>query len=317
MVSLNMSQLNLSSVRSQPPQENGTKSISEAEAKLGAITIQDSEDEYHCEYREDIWQHLLEQEKDKLEIHLQSPQQLRDINKKLGLTIATLHSAAALLDQFMDAHRLRADRLTHISNVHLCGKTFRQLEWMVGQHVRWRLLAPTPVTFAALLAQYVVTDGDLTTRHPKMMQTLKSRDAPVESETDQGYSSAKTSPNQTPSTSPHQVSPASSTCSTSTRSYVNVDTSYRQHPVQASMYSVLDLNAANLTNVRDCYLPAVDMTVRVDNPNDYRYFKSRRLIEASLEGQPSTSMAVKRGLEANVDLDRKRYRLTQISQVVQ
>lgn len=149
------------------------------------------------------------------------------------------------------------------------------------------------------------------------MQTLKSRDAPNESETDQGYSSAKTSPNQTPSTSPLQVSPASSTCSTSTRSYINVDTSYRQHPVQASMYSVLDLNAANLTNVRDCYLPAVDLTLRVDNPNDYRYFKSRRLIEASLEGQPSTSMAVKRGLETNVDLDRKRYRLTQMSQVVQ
>lgn len=83
------------------------------------------------------------------------------------------------------------------------------------------------------------------------------------------------------------------------------------------MYSVLDLNAANLTNVRDCYLPAVDLTLRVDNPNDYRYFKSRRLIEASLEGQPSTSMAVKRGLETNVDLDRKRYRLTQMSQVVQ
>lgn len=44
---------------------------------------------------------------------------------------------------------------------------------MVGQHVRWRLLAPTPVTFAALLAQYVVTDADLTTRHPKFVRRIK------------------------------------------------------------------------------------------------------------------------------------------------
>ncbi|XP_063382957.1 cyclin-J-like [Cydia fagiglandana] len=428
MESLNMSKLNLSNVRSQVPHESGTKSVSEAEAKLDAICIRDPDDEYHCEYREDIWKHLLEQEAEKPVIHLQSPQlefrgaliqQLRDISKKLGLSIATLHSAAALLDLFMDAHRLRADRLTHvalaclslaakseekfsraptlktlskISNVQLCGKTFRQLEWMVGQHARWRLLAPTPVTFAALLAQYVVTDGDLKTRHPKfvrrfkrdgakqleayldltlsdvrlkvveavevgcacvacaraelgltawpawlatatarqasriapvarllhrMMQILKSRETPADAEIDQGYSSAKTSPNQTPSTSPLQVSPASSTCSTSTRSYVNVDTSYRQKPVQSSMYSVLDLNNTSVTNIENYYLPtAVDMTLRVDNPNDYRYFKSRRLIEASLEGG-AANRAVKRGLDSTVELDRKRYRLTQMSQVVQ
>ncbi|XP_063541925.1 cyclin-J-like [Cydia strobilella] len=428
MESLNMSQLNLSNVRSQVPHESGTKSVSEAEAKLDAISIRDPDDEYHCEYREDIWNHLLEQEAEKPVIHLQSPQakfrgaliqQLRDISKKLGLSIATLHSAAALLDLFMDAHRLRADRLTHvalvclslaakseekfsraptlktlskISNVHLCGKTFRQLEWMVGQHARWRLLAPTPVTFAALLAQYVVTDGDLTTRHPKfvrrfkrdgakqleayldltlsdvrlkvvegvevgcacvacaraelglpawpawlatatarqasriapvarllhrMMQILKSRETPTEAEIDQGYSSAKTSPNQTPSTSPLQVSPGSSTCSTSTRSYVNVDTSYRHKPVQTGVYSVLDLNNTSVTNIENYYLPtAVDMTLRVDNPNDYRYFKSRRLIEASLEGG-AANRAVKRGLDSTVELDRKRYRLTQMSQVVQ
>lgn len=63
--------------------------------------------------------------------------------------------------------------LSKISGVELCGKTFRQLEWMVGQHVRWRLLAPTPVSFAALLAHYVVTDADLTTRHPKFVRRIK------------------------------------------------------------------------------------------------------------------------------------------------
>lgn len=63
--------------------------------------------------------------------------------------------------------------LSMASNVELCGKTFRQLEWMVGQHVKWRLLAPTPVTFATLLAQYVVADSDLTTRHPKFVRRFK------------------------------------------------------------------------------------------------------------------------------------------------
>ncbi|CAG5024815.1 unnamed protein product [Parnassius apollo] len=353
-------------------------------------------------------------------------QQLRDVTKKLGLTLATLHSAVAQLDLFMDAHRLRADRLTHvalaclslaakseekfsraptlktlskISGVQLCGKTFRQLEWMVGQHVRWRLLAPTPVTFAALLAQYVVTDGDLTTRHPKfvrrfkrdgaklleayldltlsdvrlkvvesvdvgcacvacaradlglcawpgwlatvsgrkatsvapiarllqrMMQILKSRDGNVDSEVDQGYSSARTSPNQTPCNSPrYQVSPASSTCSAS--SHINVD--YRQHPITErrldNAYSVLDLsdaNAAPTVNVQDYYhLPtAIDMTCqRVNNPVDYRYCRSSRLIEASLGTVQPSNMAVKRGLDTNIELERKRYRLaSQMSQVV-
>lgn len=42
-------------------------------------------------------------------------QQLRDVTKKMGLTIATLHTAVHQLDLFMDAHRLRADRLTHVA----------------------------------------------------------------------------------------------------------------------------------------------------------------------------------------------------------
>lgn len=63
--------------------------------------------------------------------------------------------------------------LAKVSGIQLCGKTFRQLEWMVGQHVRWRLLTPTPVTFAALLAQYVVADCDLTTRHPKFVRRFR------------------------------------------------------------------------------------------------------------------------------------------------
>lgn len=160
------------------------------------------------------------------------------------------------------------------------------------------------------------------------MQILKSRETPVESEVDQGYSSAKTSPNQTPCTSPSfHVSPASSTCSTSSRSQLNVDTSYRQRPITErrpdSDYSVLDFNDTNVptnVNVQDYYrLPtAVDMTLhRVNSAADYRYCRSRRLLEASLENQPSTSMAVKRGLDSNVDIERKRYRLApQMSQVV-
>ncbi|XP_028158978.1 cyclin-J-like [Ostrinia furnacalis] len=439
MESLNMSKLNLSSVRGNTSNENSARA-EPFEVKLDTTALTDPDDEYHCEYRDDIWQSLLEQESQKPTIHLQSPQlefrgtlvqQLRDVTKKLGLSIATLHSAVAQLDLFMDAHRLRADRLTHvalaclslaakseekigraptlktlakISGVQLCGKTFRQLEWMVGQHVRWRLLAPTPVSFAALLSQYVVTDGDLTTRHPKfvrrfrrdaarlleryldltlsdvrlkvvdsvdvgcacvacaradlglnawpawlaeragrkptsvaplarllqrMMQILKSRENGGDSEADQGYSSARTSPNLTPCTSPrYHISPASSTCSNSSRSYINVDSSYRQHPITErrpdSSYSVLDLDDTNVqptVNVQEYYqLPtAVDMTLqRVDNPSEYRYCRSRRLVEASLETvEPSTSMAVKRGLENNVELDRKRYRLTtQMSQVV-
>lgn len=34
-------------------------------------------------------------------------------------------------------------------------------------------MTPTPVTFAALLAQYVVTDSDLTTRHPKFVRRFR------------------------------------------------------------------------------------------------------------------------------------------------
>ncbi|KAL4709118.1 hypothetical protein ACJJTC_014677 [Scirpophaga incertulas] len=438
METLNMSKLNLTSVRDNSL-EIPTKNSEIYHAKVEPNILTDTDDEYHCEYRDEIWQNLLEQESKKTTIHLQSPQlefrgtlvqQLRDVTKKLDMSIATLHSAVALLDLFMDAHRLRADRLTHVAlaclslaakseekysraltlktlskicGVHLCGKTFQQLEWMVGQHVCWRLLAPTPVTFAALLAQYVVTDADLTTRHPKfvrrlkrdgaklleayldltlsdvrlkvleavdvgsacvacaradiglpawppslasisgrqaanvapiarllqrMMQILKSRETSVDTETDQGYSSARTSPNQTPTTSPnHENSPASSTCSSSSRSYLNVDSSYRQHPVpegRSEDANVLDMDESSVqstVNVEQYFqLPtAVDMTCqRVNNPADYRYCRSRRLVEASLETvQPSTSMAVKRGLDTDVDLDRKRYRLTtQMSQVV-
>lgn len=43
----------------------------------------------------------------------------------------------------------------------------------MGQHVRWRLLAPTPATFAALLAPYVVADCDLSTRHPKFVRRFR------------------------------------------------------------------------------------------------------------------------------------------------
>ncbi|XP_072933160.1 G2/mitotic-specific cyclin-B2-like isoform X2 [Epargyreus clarus] len=428
METLNMSKLNLSSVRSHVGNDNGPKPEA-SEVKIETNSITDPDDEYHCEYREEIWKNLLEQDAEKPTIHLQSPQlefrgalvqQLRDVTKKLGLSLATLHSAVAQLDLFMDAHRLRADRLTHvalaclslaakseekfsraptlktlskISGVQLCGKTFRQLEWMVGQHVRWRLLAPTPVTFAALLAQYVVTDSDLTTRHPKfvrrfkrdgaklleayldltlsdvrlkvvgcvdvgcacvacaraelglgawpawlaaaagrapadvapiarllqrMMQIMKSRDT-TDSEVDQGYSSARTSPNLTPCTSPrYHISPASSTCSTSSN-YFNVDT-YRQRPIRSDYVLDLDDNVAPSISQDYYRLPtAVDMTCqRVDNPADYRFCRSNRLVEASLETvQPSTSMAVKRGLDTNIDIDRKRYRLaTQMSQVV-
>ncbi|XP_013147338.1 PREDICTED: uncharacterized protein LOC106110164 [Papilio polytes] len=435
MESLNMSKLNLSSVRSQASNDTVIKP-EKPEVKIETSSLlTDPDDEFYCEYRDDIWKNLLEQEAQKPIIHLQSPQlefrgalvqQLRDVTKKLSLTLATLHSAVAQLDLFMDAHRLRSDRLTHValaclslaakseeklsraptlktlskvSGVQLCGKTFRQLEWMVGQHVRWRLLAPTPVTFAALLAQYVITDSDLTTRHPKfvrrfkrdgakllesyldltlsdvrlkvvesvdvgcacvacaradlglcawpgwlatvtgrkptsvapiarllqrMMQILKSRDGTGDSEIDQGYSSARTSPNLTPCHSPScQVSPATSSCSTS--SYINMD--YRQRPVTErrldNAYSVLDLsdnNPAPNVNIQDYYrLPtAIDMTCqRVNNPADYRFCRSSRLIEASLDTVTPSNVAVKRGLDTNIELERKRYRLTsQMSQVV-
>lgn len=420
-----MSQLNLSSVRSHTSKENEPK-VETTVSRYNPNPIIDPDEEYHTEYREEIWKNLLEQEAEKPTIHLQSPQlefrgtlvqQLRDATKKLSLSIATLHSAVAQLDLFMDAHRLRSDRLTHvalaclslaakseekvsraptlktlskISGVQLCGKTFRQLEWMVGQHVRWRLMAPTPATFAALLAQFVVTEADLTTRHPKfvrrfkrdgtrlleeyldltlsdvrlvalesvdvgcacvacaraglqlaawpawlaaragrdhaavapvarllqkMMQMVKSRETQVDTEADQGYSSAHTSPNLTPCTSPYQVSPASSTCSTS---YLN---DYRQRPVETdTTYSVLDLNdsAPTAQNYRPLQLPTTTTCQRVDNPSEYRYCRSNRLVDASIDTvQPSNSMAVKRGLDTEVEVDRKRYRYAnQMSQVI-
>lgn len=155
-----------------------------------------------------------------------------------------------------------------------------------------------------------------------MMQILKSRENSVDSEVDQGYSSARTSPNQTPSTSPmFHVSPASSTSSASSR---GMNDAYRQRPIDRpdTSYSVLDLDESNLSNVnvqQDYFrLPTVDVTLqRVNNPVDYRYCRSRRLIDASLEPGQSTNVAVKRGLDSNMELERKRYRLTtQMSQVV-
>ncbi|CAH2243218.1 jg18706 [Pararge aegeria aegeria] len=166
-----------------------------------------------------------------------------------------------------------------------------------------------------------------------MMQILKSRDN-HDSELDQGYSSAKTSPNVTPCTSPsHQISPSSS-CSTSSRISI-IDTSYRQHPVRqdipttfldqhprrqdvtSTFLDVTDTNLSDIPNTEytNLYRLPVDMTCqRVNNPADYRFCRSSRLLEP---GQPSTSVAVKRGLDNNVELDRKRYRLSsQLSQVV-
>ncbi|XP_034835931.1 cyclin-J-like [Maniola hyperantus] len=453
MESLNMAKLNLSSVRNNAAAEVAPPKQDVTDTKLENNSFTDPEEEYHCEYREDIWKTLLEQDADKPNIHLQSPQlefrgalvqQLRDVTKKLSLTLATLHSAVAMLDLFMDAHRLRADRLTHValaclslaakseenfskaptlktlskvSGVQLCGKTFRQLEWMVGQHVRWRLLSPTPVTFASLLAQYVVADCDLTTRHPKfvrrfkrdgaklleayldltlsdvrlkvvecvdvgcacvacaraelglsawpawlaaiagrdrttvapiarllqrMMQILKTRENP-DLETDQGYSSAKTSPNVTPCTSPnHQISPSSSTSS-----HKSIIDTYRQHPIDnrrtdmpttcveqhrnstyiqqdisSAFLDVTDTNLPNIPNQEylnaNLYRIPVDMSQRVNHPADYRFCRSSRLLESGYDSiQPSTSVAVKRGLDSTVELDRKRYRLTShLSQVV-
>ncbi|XP_045454624.1 uncharacterized protein LOC123664050 [Melitaea cinxia] len=431
METLNMSKLNLSSVRSTVAADNASKQ-DVLEPKFETLILMDPDDDYNCEYREDIWKNLLEQDAQKPPIHLQSPQlefrgalvqQLRDVTKKLGLTLATLHSAVAQLDLFMDAHRLRADRLTHValaclslaakseekfsraptlktlsktSGVQLCSKMFRQLEWMVGQHVRWRLLAPTPATFAALLAPYVVADCDLSTRHPKfvrrfrrdgaklleayldltlsdvrlkvvesadvgcacvacaraalglsawpawlaaragrppaavapvarllqrMMQILKSREA-ADTDVDQGYSSARTSPNITPCTSPqYENSPASSTCSTS-RSFQNNE-SYRQHPTRSDDYTVLDLEDSEVPegsevqrNLDYRRLP-IDMTCqRVGNPTDYSFCRSSRLIEASLNPVATTSMGIKRSLDPGHEYDAKRYRLSQMSQVV-
>lgn len=153
-----------------------------------------------------------------------------------------------------------------------------------------------------------------------MMQILKSRETSVEPEIDQGYSSARTTPNQTPCTSPScRISPGSSTSSTSSSSHLNVDKSYRHLPINKRRpdgdYTVLDLNDTNVPEnlkVQDYYrLPtAVDLTLqRVNSDADYNYCRSRRLLEASLGNEPSTSMAVKRGLDSSVDIERKRYRL--------
>lgn len=58
-------------------------------------------------------------------------QQLREATKKLDLSLATLHAAVALLDLFMDAHRLRSDRLTHVALacLSLAGKCYIRLSF--------------------------------------------------------------------------------------------------------------------------------------------------------------------------------------------
>lgn len=155
------------------------------------------------------------------------------------------------------------------------------------------------------------------------MQFLKAKENTTDtSDIDQGYGSARTSPNLTPCASPRfHVSPASSTCSTSSRSYINVDNSYRHNPVpETGPYTVLDVDSNTLpTTSQDYHLPrAMDMTMqRVNNQLEYNFSRSRRLIEASFGTEPSTTLAVKRGLDTNGEIDKKRYRITtQVSQAV-
>lgn len=83
----------------------------------------------------------------------------------------------------------------------------------------------------------------------------------------------------------------------------------------------LDVNDTNLPVMQNqdytnLYRIPVDMArQRVNHPADYRFCRSRRLLESGYDG-PSTSMAVKRGYDGNVELDRKRYRMSsQLSQV--
>lgn len=158
------------------------------------------------------------------------------------------------------------------------------------------------------------------------MQTLKNRESNVDTDVDQGYSSARTSPNQTPSTSPrYQVSPDSSS-SSSTRSS---DHTYRNRaipePHRANSYSVLDLEDSNIVPNNDANLyripEALDMTCQKfdsNDPNGYRFVRSRRLVEDSLKMvEPSASRAVKRtAVDEKLELDCKKFRLTtQMSQV--
>lgn len=372
----------------------------------------DTEDDFHVEYRNDIWNNLLTQEADKMLIHLQSPQleyrgalvcQLRSVCNKLSLGIGTLHSAVTLLDLFMDAHRLRSDRLSYVALAclslaakseerfskaptiktlsrvtgnKLCSTTFRQLEWMIGEHVKWRLLMPTPATYAALLAGFIVTDEDLNTKDPKlirkfkrdgqrlleayldltlsdvrlrcvesvcvacacvccarvsaglslsntalgdtlrphghtvellaglllrMMQVRKSKESSNTEEVDQGYGSAKTTPMQTPCASPMcQPSPSNNL----------------SHPV-------LDLNDSAPTS-SFCLNPELTppkyskyYVVNSNDPNDYSFYRSHKLLEASMGGAP-VRMAVKRSALDNsrIEMDNKRVCLVdRMSQV--
>lgn len=160
---------------------------------MGALLYEESK----SDYTSDILDHLLKKESLKPKIHLQSPQlqfrgalvcDLRMYASRLKLTRSTLHSAVWLLDLFMDAHDLRCDRLTDISlvclslaakveekfgrapsikairsvsDIPLTAETVRELEWTVARHARWRLLMPTPVTFALLLVHSLITPRDL------------------------------------------------------------------------------------------------------------------------------------------------------------
>ncbi|GBP04477.1 Cyclin-J [Eumeta japonica] len=467
-----MSKLNLSSTGSHIPVEKVSKTEKTDKKNDNNLSVVDIDDDYRCEYKEEIWKNLLEQETGRMPIHLQSPQlefrgalvqQLRDMSKKLGLTMATLHAAVTLLDQFMDAHKLRSDRLTHValaclslaadllraggtleersarrphgeggntlayisrntsgksskseekfsraptlktliktSGVHICGKIFRQLEWMVGQHVRWRLLMPTAVTYAALIAQHVVADSDLITRHPKfvrrfkrdgvkllnayldltlsdarlkvvetvdvgcacvacaradlglrawppwlaevtnrdankvapiarllqrMMQVMKSRETGVDNaDVDQGYGSAKTTPNLTPTTSPQShTNPTINYINIETTKQVNDENSDESNPAldlttdtydprpQSAKYPTDAKNFA-ITDPSD-FAKAQTADARsfskvdANDPNEFRFCKSHRLLDTDV--QPS-KMAVKRTLGDTLDIEHKRLRL--------
>ncbi|XP_052756529.1 uncharacterized protein LOC113522287 [Galleria mellonella] len=282
MESLNMSQLNLSSVRSHTSKENEPK-VETTVSRYNPNPIIDPDEEYHTEYREEIWKNLLEQEAEKPTIHLQSPQNV------------TCVSPADV-------------RLVALESVDVgcacvaCARAGLQL-------------AAWPAWLAARAGRDHAAVAPVARLLQKMMQMVKSRETQVDTEADQGYSSAHTSPNLTPCTSPYQVSPASSTCSTS---YLN---DYRQRPVETdTTYSVLDLNdsAPTAQDYRPLQLPTTTTCQRVDNPSEYRYCRSNRLVDASIDTvQPSNSMAVKRGLDTEVEVDRKRYRYAnQMSQVI-
>lgn len=149
-----------------------------------------------------------------------------------------------------------------------------------------------------------------------MMKILKSKESSVEIDEDQGYTSAIATPTLTPCTSPDlQTSPATSTCSSTTTSSSTstsrVGTSYRPHAVEPS-HHILDYSDSSLpaTGNQEYHtlLPiAVEATrSRVDNADEYRFFRSCRLLDTNSEAQPSTSLAVKRGVNTKTEVEAKR-----------